>query len=939
KAWCDEFEALMKGEFQMSVIGELTFFIGLQVQQRPDGIFINHDKSMIGSLMYLTASRPDIMFVVSACSRNQVTLTTSNLEAVKKIFKYLKGQPKLGLSYPKESPLVLEAYTDSDYVRANKDWKSTTGGCQFLGRRLISWKCKKQTTVATSSIEAEHVAAANCCGQDEHNKVGYLLKPIGSDDYHQIIDLLRAFHIRAPELGPPAILATIDKAPYTITEDLVRSIETRVTRQYKVLVFYSKLFANMRLNFMGHPMPLLLDMLLQAQVVLEYGQRSDPNTASFSRSHKTDAGPFINVEDAPMGGDFHTSPPRSSQAPFAGQPSSGAEDPITLTTLSFVVSTLVQKVHSLESELKDHKKLFKDVVGKLVKKVKTLEVKLKSKKRKMVMSHSDQEDDGKQDVDLDALRALANAAVTVDSDIPSGSTSQIPAASQSGSFVVPPVASTVPPGSSDVPFGTSAIPIGTSTVPVGSPNVPTDVPSSAAPAGVSSKGKSPMVEEDIPVKATTFKQMEEDRLGEEAAKRLHDEEIAQLERQRAEVEANALLLKTLLGDDMSKDNFPARMAALIKQKTQALAEQLAKKRQNRTMTQAQQKAYMRQYVKNQKEPSSKRQQSTKAPILPVPEVVVNEDSDDEVTHVWSLLLVGRGKGFLCLATSKSVGDKKLVAIHSFKCSCFGNYFWQSVFMFTDVSYPLSAKLMDQMLLHKLELDSNDVGNDITIVEQLIQYVVPTGRVVVPTGRYVVLTGRVIVATGRVMTKYGVTHRLATAYHPQTSGQVEVSNQGLKCILERTVGENRASWSNKLDDALWAFRTAFKTPIGCTPYKLTADDHRKLQLNELRDLAYKNSLIYKKRTKKLHDSNIKNRIFNVGDQVLLFNSRLKIFSRKLKTRWSRPFTITQVFPYGTVELSQPDGPNFKVNGHRVKHYFGGDVPSKVVSDLHTIPMDK
>nr|GFA94056.1 reverse transcriptase domain-containing protein [Tanacetum cinerariifolium] len=112
-----------------------------------------------------------------------------------------------------------------------------------------------------------------------------------------------------------------------------------------------------------------------------------------------------------------------------------------------------------------------------------------------------------------------------------------------------------------------------------------------------------------------------------------------------------------------------------------------------------------------------------------------------------------------------------------------------------------------------------------------------------------------------------------------------------------------------------------------------------KLNELRDQAYENYLIYKERTKKIYDSKIKNRIFNVDDQVLLFNSRLKIFSRKLKTRWSGPFTITQVFPYGTVELSQPDGPNFKVNSHRVKLYFGGDIPSKVVLDLHTIPMDK
>ncbi|GJR35900.1 reverse transcriptase domain-containing protein [Tanacetum coccineum] len=183
---------------------------------------------------------------------------------------------------------------------------------------------------------------------------------------------------------------------------------------------------------------------------------------------------------------------------------------------------------------------------------------------------------------------------------------------------------------------------------------------------------------------------------------------------------------------------------------------------------------------------------------------------------------------------------------------------------------------------------------------------------------------------KVMSKYGVTHRLATAYHPQTSGQVEVSNRGLKRILERTVGENRASWSDKLDDALnikayWALKHA--------NFDLkTAGDHQKLQLNELnelRDQAYENSLIYKERTKKLHDSKIKNRIFNVGDRVLLFNSRLKIFSGKLKTRWSGPFTITKVFPYGTIELSQPDGPNFKVNGHRVKHYFREDLPPKVV----------
>ncbi|GJY56760.1 reverse transcriptase domain-containing protein [Tanacetum coccineum] len=192
---------------------------------------------------------------------------------------------------------------------------------------------------------------------------------------------------------------------------------------------------------------------------------------------------------------------------------------------------------------------------------------------------------------------------------------------------------------------------------------------------------------------------------------------------------------------------------------------------------------------------------------------------------------------------------------------------------------------------------------------------------------------------KVMLKYGVTHRLSIAYHPQTSRQVE------------------------------AFRTTVKTPIGCTPYKLVygkachlpielehkaywalkhcnfdlkiAGDHRKVQmneLNELRDQAYENSLIYKDKTKKIHDSKIKNHVFNVGDRVLLFNSRLKIFSGKLKTRWTRPFTVAQVFPYGAIELSQTDGPNFKVNDHRLKHYFGGDIPPMVVPDLQTYPMD-
>ncbi|GJX66240.1 putative ribonuclease H-like domain-containing protein [Tanacetum coccineum] len=133
--------------------------------EEADSVDVHLYRSMIGSLMYLTASRPDITFVVCACARFQVTPKMSHLHAVKRIFRYLKGQPKLGLWYPRDSPFDLEAFSDSDYAGASLDRKSTTGGCQFLGKRLISWQCKKQTIVANSTTEAEYVAAANCCGQ------------------------------------------------------------------------------------------------------------------------------------------------------------------------------------------------------------------------------------------------------------------------------------------------------------------------------------------------------------------------------------------------------------------------------------------------------------------------------------------------------------------------------------------------------------------------------------------------------------------------------------------------------------------------------------------------------------------------------------------------------------------------------------------------------
>nr|GFB20592.1 hypothetical protein [Tanacetum cinerariifolium] len=167
RAWYERLSTflLKHSEFEMSSMGPLTFFLRLQVDQRSDGIFIHQTKSMIGCLIYFISTRLDTMFAVCAAARHQVTPKTSNLLSVKRIFKYLTAYPKLGLWYPRDSPFDLEAFSDSDYADAYGDRKSTTGRCQFLGRRLISWQCKKQTIVATSSCEAEYVAAASCCGQ------------------------------------------------------------------------------------------------------------------------------------------------------------------------------------------------------------------------------------------------------------------------------------------------------------------------------------------------------------------------------------------------------------------------------------------------------------------------------------------------------------------------------------------------------------------------------------------------------------------------------------------------------------------------------------------------------------------------------------------------------------------------------------------------------
>ncbi|GKB56967.1 putative ribonuclease H-like domain-containing protein [Tanacetum coccineum] len=515
KSMCTEFEEVMHKRFQMSSMGELTFFLGLQVKQQPDGIFISQDKyvadilkkfdfcsiktattpiesnkplvkdedgvevdvheyrSMIGSLMYLTASRPDIMFAVCACARFQVTPKASHLHAVKRIFRYLKHQPKLGLWYPRDSPFELEAFSDSDYAGASLDRKSTTGGCQFLGRRLISWQCKKQTIVANSTTEAKYVTAAHCCGQNPvyHSRTKHI-----KIRHHFIRDCYEKRLKDVLKIYTDSNVADLLTKGFDVTR---RSMDLRMDRCsvrqiYSYLVNSDSLYVNTGSLYVNsvhmanlkysdkHYMVAFLKKPNESvgftevvdflkvrtlangtqQLVASIDSKEYTITEASVRSklQLADATGIHNLFDAKIYAGLATLgyvteditteekgrylASTLTKKLFANMKRGYAGDIIPLLPAMLagaavdqvLVPTLVTKITSLENELKETKQTLGNVVLKLVKKVKSLEQALKRKSKKVLISESKGEelkDQGRkiQDIDDDPLVSLVRESM------------------------------------------------------------------------------------------------------------------------------------------------------------------------------------------------------------------------------------------------------------------------------------------------------------------------------------------------------------------------------------------------------------------------------------------------------------------------------------------------------------------------------------------------
>nr|GEW86854.1 hypothetical protein [Tanacetum cinerariifolium] len=635
KAWCDEFEVLMKGKFKMSAMGELTFFLGLQVKQLPDGIFINQDKyvkdmlkkfdmesvrtvttsyevlkhkskddphdvvnvylfrSMIGSLMYLTASRPDIMFAVSACSRHQ-----------------------------------LEAYNDSDYAGSHGDRKYITGGCQFLGRRLISWQCKKQTVISLSGSlhwDAQSLVSCGVLLYADHsvNRSPMLLVVLVHADVKQF---WATATVHTHEAGPSHIIANIDGNEVVVTESLIRT-QLQLNDVDGLYEFpLTDVLDKMRV--IGEPSP-----VREPTPVREPSPVREPTPRPVQKPtpdsprppspppRSKEVGPTTSTrppsptgqssfhEDISEGGGDFVSLPKSNEAPLtlAATAAGGAEDSAALTALSIKLDRCINRVTSLENELGVTKKVLGGAVLKLV-------------------TRGEDATLTEQDIDLEALHTLASTSLGGDStdkvaghdaaEVPADATMPFYSTSTTRRRLEKPFTSSTSAHVPDnIPAGAGILAAAT-TIPAGSSmdDVVHAVAAPSSPILAVDKGKAPMVDDSLPAdllseQERVLKNLYDYQFCEDLAKKLHAKQEAEFARQQeelaqkaqaervasptehgpglsdqrrweldaarliyteadwvellAKIATNSALSKQLLGDDVTEDNMNERLSLLL----------------------------------------------------------------------------------------------------------------------------------------------------------------------------------------------------------------------------------------------------------------------------------------------------------------------------------------------------------------------------------------
>nr|GEX20017.1 hypothetical protein [Tanacetum cinerariifolium] len=598
-------------EFEMSDMGELTFFLGLQVKQLPNGIFISQDKSMIGSLIYLTASRPDIMFVVSACSRNQ-----------------------------------LEAYSDSDYAGSHGDRKSTTGGCQFLGKRLISWQCKKQTVVATSSTEAEYVAAASCCSQAS-NATGSTSVPAGgtgSCEPSDIIATIAGNEVVVTEMREirtynfsrfilDGMIGNIGSKRHKFLMyprflQMILGIQTTDPSPRPTFNFMTKLFSNMKLNWDGPHMPLLAPMLVfpasgdgaDAAAASEVSPPPSPPDVPPTHTSCSTPGPSLAAQDTPM---REPTPVREPTPSLMREPTIFREptpdSPRPPSPLPYPKSEEVGLTTSTRPPSPSRQTSFQEDIseggGDYVSSPKSDE----APPTTTATAAGGAED----------FATLTDLSLKLDSPEVGFQGKEV-----RGAATAKKEETVLSDYEENISANEDTIPADAQTIPAGS----TPIPSS----GATDEGKAPMVDDSLPTDLLTeqeriLKNLHDYQLGVDLAKKLYAKHEAEFARQQeelahkaqaesvaspaeqgtgllaqcrreldaaqliyteadwlelmAKIATNTTLSKKLLGDDVNEDNMNERLGMLLMRKRRELAEQSRVKPMNKTQ--------QRDFMKNQ----------------------------------------------------------------------------------------------------------------------------------------------------------------------------------------------------------------------------------------------------------------------------------------------------------------------------------------------------